>query len=145
MSDQMNRLLNDNDLVAKLRATHAADVMGLLVIREAADYIEQLTQERDEAREYGKRARIRENAAEDARINAVDTLAAAEVRAEAAEAELARVGKALEECRRIAKDADTYKGGGHLSLEEVCMGAVSDIAEIATAALAPANPETVAE
>ncbi len=36
--------------------------------------VETLTKERDSAREYGAQARIRENAAEDARITAIDSL-----------------------------------------------------------------------
>src|SRR5690606_26418381 len=55
--------------------------------RLLSDY-QALKAERDEAREYGKQARIRENAAEDARISAHDRALAAEARLSAVEGAL---------------------------------------------------------
>lgn len=65
-------------------------------LAEARAEIERLTKERDEAREYGKQARLRENAAEDARIHEQHRASVAEARAAALEAQNGTLREALE-------------------------------------------------
>lgn len=95
--------------------------------------VERVTRERDEAREYGAQARIRENAAEDARITQHD-------RAELAETTLASVREALMDARLLIADlVRTASANGlrpdYAALEERC----ARYAEL-TAALSPQEP-----
>lgn len=64
----MTNVFNNEELIESLRLWNRDD---------AADRIEALTKERDDAREYAGEARKREMAAEDARISATDKLAKA--------------------------------------------------------------------
>lgn len=81
-ADLLTRLVRERDVQAET-------INGLL------HHVEGVTEERDKARSYGVQARIHEKAAEQSRISAVDKLSVAVIRAEAAEAEVARLREAL--------------------------------------------------
>ena len=114
-----------NDLVKKLRK-HATDWNGQQMadgepaksdptagfLRKVADFIEalegdvsELTTERNKARAYAGEARIRENAAEDARVSASFKLTVAEARIEELEADLADANLIAREQTQLAIDA----------------------------------------
>jgi hypothetical protein len=71
--------MTDEELIARLRESQSYEwqdpIWEARIV--AADRIEALTKERDEAREYAGEVRKREMAAEDARISATDKLAKA--------------------------------------------------------------------
>lgn len=80
------------------RAAEAASTIAALQSRLA-----EVTRERDEARDYAKQVRLRENAAEDARVSAVDRASRAESTLASARAEARREG--LEEAAKAGWNA----------------------------------------
>lgn len=112
------------ELVERLRefAEHLYPVSGDYAaeigdIIAAADALSTLLRERDEAREYGAQARIRENAAEDARIHE-------HTRAESAEAQVERMREALEAVLPYAESAwdegPGDEGWQSATLQDIC-------------------------
>lgn len=73
--------------------------------RVAADAITTLREDRDAARQHGVDARLREKAAEDARVSAVDRATSAEAARDAAIARAEKLEKALGEAREALETA----------------------------------------
>jgi hypothetical protein len=86
-------MTDDQELIARLRESQSYEWQDPIweTRLAAADRIEALTKERDDAREYAGEVRKREMAAEDARISATDKLATCE-RHRDAYAECDRIG-----------------------------------------------------
>lgn len=104
--------------------------------------VAELRAERDEAREYGKQARLRENEAEDARVTASDVASRLLLRVEAAEAHRDRLVSALRE--ELAKVA--YQPGDHPVVpvkHDAFVKAVQRIVD--DAALSASGPDVVKE
>jgi hypothetical protein len=78
--------MTDAELIAMARAARVDDRSDGALYGRLADRIGELILERDEARAYGTEVRLREKAAEDARVSAVDRAAKAEAERDAARA-----------------------------------------------------------